>query len=245
MMYRIYQWVLRCLAVVFDRGAAFPPLWIGKPLLSSNDTSTAVIWLAGLSSNGHRRSSSAINALFEQLHGNYSIYSRNLWGHSGRYEDFRRSRMWHWVSDMKQFSRELLSSGRHSQLVYVADSTAALVVAVTARWLLRNHGEDSLLGIVYIVPAWRLKSRKNETLLALALTFYYVLAPAMLFLVAWRIHWLWPLSLACWVITLLVFPKIWVPNGDAFAARQRFGSKWSELLTVGSCFFCVPGIVCV
>ena len=225
---------------------------------------------SGLTANGARTQRRASKSLYRVLGSRFHVWHRNLFGHTGRYQDFRRSRMWDWIADACRVVNYALNRDKQAKFFLIGESTGALVVTVLAylyqimkrvngsrtakflcesrmfeKWFPRLHrvamlsqkatNENEIRGLIVVVPAFRLCSRRDEFLLLSCLVMYYLLIPIGLAVGVW----VEPRAFVAAVISLLlvrsVFPRIWVPTGDAMAENMLSAVQLYSL--VGVCFY--------
>jgi pimeloyl-ACP methyl ester carboxylesterase len=276
------SWLRTRLRTVFHAGKAAPRSWNNLHLVGNGQQVPGVISYSGLTANGAISQRRSAKQLHRHFHGQYDVWQRNLFGHTGRYGDFRRSRMWDWIADGCRVISDMLDRNRSTRIFLIGESTGALVVIVAAALfglfrrlrrfrilqrplvskavarccsscflaryfprtkqllrLFRAAGKSADIGgVVLLVPAFRLSSRRNEVLLLSTLLLYYVLAPLGQLATGFVQPSLWPALLFNQLLIWIVFPRIWVPSGNAFVAvHQPPPGRNTELLLAGSCFF--------
>lgn len=223
----------------------------------SVDSDQAMLVIGGLSSNG----ASVNRTLARELsRGEVLTLSRNLYGHTGRFSDFSRSRVWHWIADALISLRKLVSRFRKNDLVLIGHSTGGLVILaililfrIAPRWLMRgiNNAQGITLRGVLIFPPFSLKRRLDARLLWIVAIMYYLVCPAAFLLLAFSGPWMWPLSLLAYACHVYFVPKISVPSGDERARQPEKKRKWavvSESLFLASlCIYFVsaPPLIAV
>jgi hypothetical protein len=103
------------------------------------------------------------------------------------------------------------------------------------------RNERRISRVALIVPALRLKRRRDEYLLISCFVMYYIGVPIVTLLQLLAFPSKWPMILIIAWLNLQVFSGIWIPSGDAIAAKEHgennIGS-WSIILVAASCFYC-------
>jgi len=95
--------------------------------------------------------------------------------------------------------------------------------------------------IALLVPAFRLQRGRDEFLLALCFGMYYLLNPLVTLAMLVMFPRTWLLILLTAYLNAEVFSRIWIPSGDAIAAREAGANNIASrtlLLVVASCFYC-------
>lgn len=219
--------------------------WRSYRMPGDQDCDQAVLMIGGLSSNA----ATTNRTLAQQLHrGHVHTWSRNLFGHTGLFSDFSRSRWWNWIADGVIALRKLVQRNKKRDILLVGHSTGGLVVlallilhALAPRKLIKGEDLVSLRGVL-IFPPFRLRRSLDTKLLWIVAVLYYLVCPAAFLLIAFSGKWMWPMSLMGYLCHLYFVPKIYVPSGDQRAAqatkkRSRVVLSESVLLVLASIYF--------
>lgn len=219
--------------------------WRSFRLSGQEESDHAVLMIGGLSSNA----ATTNRTLAQHLHrGRVLTWSRNLFGHTGLFSDFSRSRMWNWIADGVIALRKLALRHKKKEIVLVGHSTGGLVAlaililhSLTPRWLL-NGADEVNLRAALIFPPFKLQRKLDSKLLWIVAVFYYLVCPMAFLLLAFTGPWMWPLSAFGFVSHLYLVPKIYVPSGDQRASqaekkRSRMILSESVLLAMLSLYF--------
>jgi pimeloyl-ACP methyl ester carboxylesterase len=212
----------------------------------SKESTQAILMIGGLSSNA----ASTNRTLAKELsHGEVVTWSRNLYGHTGRYSDFSRSRLWHWIADGLLALRKLATRSKKNDAVLIGHSTGGLVVlaiiilhGLFPRRLKRKLQNVRLRGVL-IFPPFRLQRRLDAWLLWIVAIMYYLLCPMAFLLLAFSGPWMWTLSLLAYASHVYFVPKISVPSGDERARQPEKKRKWAivseSVFLAGICIYFV------
>ncbi len=196
-----------------------PNIWRNLHLAGSNKCPTAFMYYAGLGANGVVGQKKIARELYRRFDRQVDVWQRNLWGHTGRYGEFRQSRMWNWTNDAIVSLRKLINSYDNRCIFILGHSTGALVAVVVA-WLFeqlpsffgRKASSARIVGVVLTAPSFCLRKRKHAHLLLMVLLLYYVLSPAMFIALPFVFPRLWDLSLLTALAFFLLLPRVRVPN---------------------------------
>lgn len=219
--------------------------WRSYRIAGEETSDQAILMIGGLSSNA----ATTNRTLAQTLHRDRVMtWSRNLFGHTGLFSDFSRSRFWNWIADGIIAMRKLIHRHKRSDLVLVGHSTGSLVVLaililrqLLPRWLLKTDQATQIRGVL-IFPPFRLQRRLDTRLLWTVAVLYYIICPAAFALLAISGPWMWPISLVAYLLHLYLVPKIYVPSGDQRAEqpdskRRRAILSESVLLAVLCIYF--------
>ncbi len=219
--------------------------WRSFRLSGDDNCDQAVLMIGGLSSNA----ATTNRTLAQHLHrGRVLTWSRNLFGHTGLFSDFSRSRMWNWIADGVIALRKLVVRHKKKEIVLVGHSTGGLVAlaililrSIAPRWLLERSDEVKLRAVL-IFPPFKLQRKLDSRLLWIVAVLYYLVCPLAFLLLALAGPWMWPLSAFGFLSHLYLVPKIYVPSGDQRVMegekkRRRMILSDSILLALLSLYF--------
>ncbi len=211
--------------------------WHNMHLVGDTSSNVAFLCFAGLAANGVVSLKKIARELYRRFDRKVDFWQRNLWGHTGRYGEFRRSRMWRWTLDAVLALRTLLARPNNKHIYLLGHSTGALVAVVTAwlyqnapRWIFAERNSSRKVNLILIAPAFRLRSRRNTYLLSMILVLYYFICPIVFIAIPFTFHTLWDLVLLTAILFFILLPRVRIPtrSNPEFCDRAEKRSIWSE-----------------
>ncbi|MFN8389287.1 MAG: hypothetical protein U0136_03250 [Bdellovibrionota bacterium] len=117
---------------LFRAGRRQPRAWNNLHLLGESKSEIAFLSYSGLTANGAYSQRRSVKQFYRLFGRKYDFWQRNLFGHTGRYGDFRRSRMWDWVCDACRTISEIFERRPTKSLFLMGESTGATVIVIAA-----------------------------------------------------------------------------------------------------------------
>lgn len=231
-------------------------VWRPYHQVGSSNCPTAFLLLGGLSSNG-AMSNRQLARTIHRKRNNAHTWSRNLSGHTGRFEDYSSSRFWHWVTEGAITLKKLIHRYQKDNIILIGHSTGGLVVLALAIMLslfpnriAPANRQISIRGVL-LFPAFRLKRKRDTMLLFMVGLLYYAICPMAFLMLAFSGPWMWPLSLLAFLLHILLVPQISVPSGEERARQEATGQRWFDvpegvLLSLACIYFvAAPPVIAV
>lgn len=218
--------------------------WRNLHLSGEQSSGVGFLLYSGLSANGALAQKKLARELYRRFDRRVDFWQRNLWGHTGRYGDFRQSRMWNWLLDAWRAARGLMSRRNDSRVIVIGHSTGALVTVLVG-WLFQllaqwSGSRSRIGGVVLKAPAFQLRNRRNIRLLTMILIVYYLVSPLMFLLLVIDNIRLWDAVLVTAGCFYFLLPRIRVPTGHAVRTcapeeleRMKLAGRRDRLFALG------------
>ncbi|HMO18159.1 MAG TPA: alpha/beta fold hydrolase [Oligoflexia bacterium] len=197
-----------------------PKNWNSTILAGSDKSDSGIIIFGGLSANATQSLVQVARLFYKKYSGTVHVWCLNLSGHNGKFFDFTQSRMWHWIYEGYAKLFKMIKVLGKSDIVLVGHSTGGLVVlCLLLVFKIRKafspeKNRNIRIRAALIFPAFRLKSRVDESMLLIAAILYYIMCPAVFLYLAFSSFKFMILAGVALFLHFMLVPRIWIPSGD-------------------------------